>query len=130
MSTDENDNTAETPMDELEPIDQVDPIEDAWLLQEPDVVEKIARERLATNAEDAGSHAWLGLALSITNKVPAGQASLKKAFEHIRAKLALETDEEEKHMLTWELHGIANRLVDTLAENPTLGIPAAQFVVD
>lgn len=123
------DSTEETPLEE-NPIDEVDPIEDAWLMQEPDVVEKIARERLAANPEDSASQAWLGLALSITNKVPAGQAALKKAFDLIRAKLAQQTDEEEKHMLTWELHGIANRLVDTLAENPTLGLPAAQFVVD
>lgn len=111
-------------------LDQVDPIEDAWLMQEPEEVEKLARERLAADPEDAQSQAWLGLALSITNKVPAGQAALKKAFELIRAELAKATDDEEKHLLTWELHGIANRLVDTLAENPTLGIPAAQFVVD
>lgn len=111
-------------------LDQVDPIEDAWLMQEPEEVEKLARERLAADPEDAQSQAWLGLALNITNKVPAGQAALKKAFELIRAELAKATDEEEKHLLTWELHGIANRLVDTLAENPTLGIPAAQFVVD
>jgi tetratricopeptide (TPR) repeat protein len=128
MSTD---STEETPMDEVEgAAEQFDPIEDAWLGQEPDQVEKLARERIARDPEDAGSHAWLGLALSITNKTPPGQASLKKAFEIIRGKLAKETDEEQKHMLTWELHGIANRLVDTLAENPTLGIPAAQFVVD
>lgn len=111
-------------------LDQVDPIEDAWLLQEPEQVEKLARERLAADPNDPQSHAWLGLALCVTNKTPAGQASLKKAFELIRAELAATKDEEEQHMLTWELHGMANRLVDTLAENPTLGLPAAQFVVD
>ena len=111
-------------------LDQVDPIEDAWLLQEPEQVEKLARERLAADPSDPQSHAWLGLALCVTNKTPAGQASLKKAFELIRAELAASKDEEEQHMLTWELHGMANRLVDTLAENPTLGLPAAQFVVD
>ena len=116
----------ETPDD----LDEVDPIEDAWLMQEPEQVEKLARERLAAAPQDAQSLAWLGLALCITNKVPAGQATLKQAFELIRARLAAATDDEEKHMLTWELHGIANRLVDTLAENPTLGLPAAQFVVD
>ena len=115
---------------EEEALDQVDPIEDAWLLQEPETVEKLARERLATNPDDAGSQAWLGLALCITNKLPPGQAALKKAFELIRGKLAATKDEEEQHMLTWELHGIANRLVDTLTENPTLGLPAALFVVD
>jgi tetratricopeptide (TPR) repeat protein len=124
MSSDE----PEIPVED--PLDVIDPIEDAWLLQEPEQVEKIARERLAANPDDSASQAWLGLALSITNKGQAGQAALKKAFELIRAKLATETDEEQKHILTWELHGIANRLVDTLAENPTLGIPAAQFVVD
>jgi tetratricopeptide (TPR) repeat protein len=130
MSTD---STEETPLEQLdqdEQAEQFDPIEDAWLGQEPEQVEKLARERLAKDPEDAGSHAWLGLALCITSKTSSGQASLKRAFEIIRGKLAKETDEEQKHMLTWELHGIANRLVDTLAENPTLGIPAAQFVVD
>ena len=122
-----SDVTEETPLDA---IDETDPIEDAWLLQEPELVEKLARERLAVNSEDAQSQAWLGLALCITNKLPSGQAALKKAFELIRAELAAETSEEGRHMLTWELHGIANRLVDTLAENPTLGMPAAVFVVD
>ena len=113
-----------------EALDQVDPIEDAWLMQEPEQVEKLARERLALDAQDAQSHAWLGLALCVTNKLPAGQAALKTAFEQIRAQLAAAPDEDAKHMLTWELHGIANRLVDTLAENPTLGMPAAQFIVE
>ncbi len=124
MSSEETENQDDPGLEEM------DPIEDAWLLQEPDQVEKIARERLATNADDSASQAWLGLALCITNRLPAGQAALKKAFELIRGKLAVQTDEEEKHMLTWELHGIANRLVDTLAENPTLGVASAQFVVD
>ncbi len=124
MSTEEPENQDDAPLEEM------DPIEDAWLLQEPDQVEKIARERLAKDPDDSASQAWLGLALCITNRLPAGQAALKKAFELIRAKLATQTDEEEKHMLTWELHGIANRLVDTLAENPTLGVASAQFVVD
>ena len=128
MSND--DVTAEMPPPEDEALDELDPIEDAWLQQEPEAVEKLARERLAANADDAQSHAWLGLALCLTNKTAAGQAALKKAFELLRAAEAKATDEEEKHMLTWELHGIANRLVDTLAENPTLGLPAAQFVVD
>jgi hypothetical protein len=127
MSND--DVTGEMPPPEEE-LDQLDPIEDAWLQQEPEVVEKLARERLAQNPGDFHSHAWLGLALCITNKNAAGQGSLKKAFALIRAAEAKATDDEEKHMLTWELHGIANRLVDTLAENPTLGLPAAQFVVD
>ena len=113
-----------------EALDQVDPIEDAWLMQEPEQVEKLARERLALDAQDAQSQAWLGLALCVTNKLPAGQAALKTAFEQLRAQLATAADEDAKHMLTWELHGIANRLVDTLAENPTLGMPAAQFIVD
>lgn len=117
----------ETPHQDL---DQVDPIEDAWLLQDPVQVEKLARERLASAPQDPQSLAWLGLALCTTNKVSAGQATLKQAFELVRAKLAAATDEEEKHVLTWELHGVANRLVDTLAENPTLGLPAAQFVVE
>jgi tetratricopeptide (TPR) repeat protein len=117
----------EMPDDDLDP---VDPIEDAWLLQEPEQVEKLARERLALDPQDATSLSWLGLAQCIGNKLPAGQATLKQAFELIRARLAGATDDEEKSSLTWELHGIANRLVDTLSETPALGLAAAQFVVD
>lgn len=118
------------PRPDEDELDQVDPIEDAWLSQEPDVVEALARERLAKDPADAQSHAWLGLALCITNKLAPGQAALKKAFELIRAELAATTDEEEQHLLRWELHGISNRLMDALAEDPTLGLPAAQFIID
>jgi tetratricopeptide (TPR) repeat protein len=111
-------------------LDEIDPIEDAWLQQEPELVEKLARERLTTGPLDPHSHAWLGLALCAMAKTQAGQASLKKAFELVRAAEAKSTDADEKHVLLWELHGIANRLVDSLAENPTLGLPAAQFVVE
>jgi hypothetical protein len=114
--------------DEL--LDQVDPIENAWLQQEPELVEQLARERVAQDPADAASHAWLGLALCITAKTAPGQASLKKAFDLLRAKLAVTKDEDEQHQLTWELHGIANRLVDALAENPTLGLSAASFVLE
>ncbi len=127
MSPDAPESETETEADDL---DQLDPIEDAWLQQEPENVEKLARERLVEDPADAQSHAWLGLALCVSAKTPAGQASLKKAFELIRAAEAKSADPDEKHTLTWELHGIANRLVDTLAENPTLGLTAAQFVVD
>lgn len=128
MST--SDDVATSPGTELDEVEQADPIEDAWLQQDPETVEKLARERLAQDPADPQSHSWLGLALCLTNKTQAGQGSLKKAFELIRAAEAKATDEDEKHMLGWELHGIANRLVDALAENPTLGLPAAQFVVD
>lgn len=120
--------TAEVSADEL--LDEVDPIEEAWLLQEPDKVEALAKERLARDANDFQSHAWLGLAHCITNHTGSGHASLKRAFELIRGKLATEKDGDERHVLEWELHGIANRLVDTLAENPTLGVSAATFVLD
>lgn len=120
--------TAEMPADEV--VDEVDPIEEAWLLQEPDRVEALARERLAQDPGDPRSQAWLGLALCITNRTSSGHAALKAAFERLRAKLAAAQGEEERHVLEWELHGIANRLVDTLAENPTLGVSSAQFVVD
>lgn len=125
-----SDEIATSPGTELDEVEQADPIEDAWLQQDPETVEKLARERLAQDGGDAQSHAWLGLALCLTNKTSAGHASLKKAFELIRAAEAKATDEDEKHMLGWELHGIANRLVDALAENPTLGLPAAQFVIE
>jgi tetratricopeptide (TPR) repeat protein len=123
-----DDVTAEVSQDEL--LDEVDPIEEAWLLQEPDKVEAFAKERLEKDPNDFQSQAWLGLAYSITNRYPAGQAAIKKAFDLIRARLAATQDEEEKHILEWELHGIANRLVDTLAENPTLGVQSATWVVD
>ncbi|HEY1089258.1 MAG TPA: tetratricopeptide repeat protein [Archangium sp.] len=123
-----DDVTAEVREDEV--LDEVDPIEDAWLMQEPDKVEAFAKERLAKDPNDFQSHAWLGLAMSITNRYQLGLASIKKAFDLIRAKLATTKDEEEQHILTWELHGIANRLVDTLAENPSLGVQSATWVVD
>lgn len=126
MSND--DVTGEMPPPEEE-LDQLDPIEDAWLQQDPEVVEKLARERITATPDDFQAHAWLGLSLYVTNKA-GGQPALKKAFDLIHALEAKTTDEEEKHLLNWELHGIANRLIDTLAENPTLGLPAAQFVVE
>ncbi|MBL8909332.1 MAG: hypothetical protein JNM17_01395 [Archangium sp.] len=126
----ENDVTGEMAAPEDEALDQLDPIEDAWLQQEPEAVEKLARERIAKNDADAQSHAWLGLSLCITNKMSAGQTELKRAFDLIRGAEEKTSDEEEKHMLVWELHGIANRLVDTLAENPTMGLPAAKFVIE
>lgn len=115
--------------DELAP-PVLDPIEDAWLAQEPETVEQMARARLAEDANDAKSHSWLGLALCVTNKMPAGQASLKRAFELLRAELEKTADEDQRHELNWELHGISNRLVDALGENPALGVAAAQFIVD
>lgn len=125
-----NDDIATSPGLEEDEVEQADPIEDAWLQQDLDTVEKLARERLAAEPNEPRHHAWLGLALSLTNKTSAGQGELKKAFELVRAAEAKATEEDEKHLLAWELHGIANRLVDSLAENPTLGLPAAQFVVE
>jgi tetratricopeptide (TPR) repeat protein len=111
-------------------LDAIDPIEDAWLQQDPELVEKLARERVAQDATDAHAHGWLGLALCGTGKTALGQAALTRAFELIRAKQSSAKDEDEQHQLTWALHGIANRLIDFLAENPTLGEPAASFVLD
>ncbi len=111
-------------------LDQLDPIEDAWLQQDPEQVEQLARARVEKDGADPQAHAWLGLALCVTAKTSPGQASLSKAFDLVRAKLSTATDEDTQHQLTWELHGIANRLVDALAENPTLGQPAATFVLD
>lgn len=125
-----NDDIATSPGLEDDEVEQADPIEDAWLQQDLDTVEKLARERLVAEPNEPRHHAWLGLALCLTNKTPAGQGELKKAFELVRAAEAKATEEDDKHLLTWELHGIANRLVDSLAENPTLGLPAAQFVVE
>ena len=112
------------------PLDELDPIEDAWLQQDAAVVERLARERLATHPDDPSTHAWLGLALWVSDRAPLGQQSLQKAFELIRAQEAKATSDEAKHELTWELHGIANRLVDTVSDDPDLALAAARFVVD
>ncbi len=108
----------------------VDPFEEAWNAGDGATLEALAKAALAQDADAAAPHAWLGLSHSVTGKTAAGQASLKKAFELWRARLAKAASEEERHQLTWALHAAANRLVDTLAENPTLGLPAAHFVVE
>lgn len=122
--------SADVENDHEEPLDELDPIEDAWLQQEPEAVEALARQALAESPDDGMMHSWLGLALAISGKTSQGQAELKRAFELIRAQEAEAVDADDKHMLAWELHGIANRLIDTLAENPTLGVASAQFVVN
>lgn len=117
---------------EMPPPDEAidDPREAAWFNSDVAQVERLATADLAKNADDAQAHAWLGLVSSVTNKVAAGQASIKRAFELIRADLAKAASDDEKHQHEWALHGIANRLIDALAENPTLGLPAAHFVAD
>lgn len=115
-------------LEEEEP--SLDPIEDAWLSQEPETVEALAKSRLAENPNDGRAHAWLGLAMCVTERLPPGQSSLKRAFELLRAELAQAPDEEAKHAVTWELHAISNRLTDTLSENAAQGVAAATFVVD
>ena len=114
----------------LEEEPSLDPIEDAWLSQEPETVEALAKSRLAENPDDGRARAWLGLACCVTERLPQGQAELKRAFDLLRAELARATDDESKHAITWEMHAIANRLTDTLSENAAQGVAAATFVVD
>lgn len=112
-----------------EAVEPVDPLEEQWLLQQPELVERLARERLAKEPGDLAAQAWLGLAQCVTNQVPAGQAALLRVFEQRRAQVPA-GDAEARDLLAWELHGLANHLLDYLQENPTLGVPAARFVVD
>jgi hypothetical protein len=114
----------------LEEEPSLDPIEDAWLSQEPETVEALAKSRLAENADDARARAWLGLACCITERMPQGQAELTRAFDLLRAELARAQDDEAKHAITWEMHAIANRLTDTLSETAAQGVAAATFVID
>lgn len=111
-----------------EALDALDPIEEAWFAQNLESVEQLARERLAADANDFQAHAWLGLALYLSKKTAAGQRSLQTAFELINAA-ALKADEEEKETLSWERHGLADKLLDSVHELP-LQLSAAQFIVD
>lgn len=111
-------------------LDDLDPMEAAWFDGNPRGVEAAAKAALAKDGKDAHALGWLGLAQYVTDQVAAAQASLKSAFQHLRARHAAATDEEEQHQLTWAMHTVANHLVDALADNPTLGVPAAKFIVD
>lgn len=107
-----------------------DPIEDAWLDQDVAQVEKLAKERVATDALDASAHGWLGLVWSVTGKRREGLAELARAFELFRKKEAASTNEDEKAELSWELHAMGNRLLDALGEDPEAALEAARFVVE
>ncbi len=117
-------------LEEEEQEPSLDPIEDAWLSQEPETVEALAKSRIAENPNDARARAWLGLSMCITERLPQGQAEIKRAFDLLRAELTQANDEESKHSITWEMHAIANRLTDTLSETPSQGVAAATFVVE
>ncbi len=108
-----------------------DPVEDAWLHQRPDEVEELARVRLAENPHDGRSHAWLGLAMTVTGRAPHGRSELRVAFDLLRDELERAKDPEWARAIDWEMHAIANRLVDSLTEdpeNPSAGVDAARFV--
>jgi len=111
-------------------LDDLDPMEEAWFNGDPSAVEAAAKAALVKNPQDAHALGWLGLAQYVTNHVPQAQAALKQAFELFRAQHAAAADEERQHQLTWAMHTVANHLIDALAENPTLGVPAAAFVVE
>jgi hypothetical protein len=111
-------------------LDDLDPMEEAWFNGDAPAVEVAAKAALAKNPKDAHALGWLGLAQYVGNQVSAGQASLKQAFDLLRAQLAAAADEEAQHQWTWAMHTVANHLIDALAENPTLGVPASTFVVE
>ncbi len=94
-------------------------MEDAWLEEDFERVEQLAREHLANAPNDAHGRAWLGLALFATERADDGQVELARSVELFRASLA---DEE----LNEELLSIANRLIEALGEGST---SLAQFVV-
>lgn len=110
--------------------DQLDPIEDAWLEQDVEHVEALARERVAADSNDAHAQAWLGLALCGSDKTPAGFAALKRAFELFREQQAAATDDDARDELTFELHGIGNRLLDLAGDSEALALQSATFVVE
>jgi tetratricopeptide (TPR) repeat protein len=93
-------------------------------------VEALARERVAADGRDAHAQAWLGLALCSAGKLPAGQAALKRAFEVFRERQAAAPDDDAKDEITFHLHGIANRLLDTTGDSEALAVQSATFVVD
>jgi hypothetical protein len=111
-----------------EPLDER---EQAWFSGDMPRVLALANAALAQRRDDPEAIGWLGLAQYLSNQVPAGQAQLKRAFELLNKQLAAPgLTDEGRHQLTWLQHGLANRLIDALADNPTLGLPAARFVVD
>jgi tetratricopeptide (TPR) repeat protein len=108
----------------------LDPMEAAWFEGDPQRLEASARRALSTNPRDAHALGWLGLAQYVTGRVAAAQASLKQAFALLREQQAAAADDDARHQHTWAMHTIANHLIDALADNPTLGVPAAKFVVE
>lgn len=128
MSSD--DVTGEMPMPDDEVGESLHPIEDAWLNQQPELVETLAREQLVVDPKDFGSHGWLGLALWVMGKTAPAQRSLEKAFELIHAAQASERDDEVKQQLSWEPHGLANRLVDAFEADTPRALVAARFIVE
>ncbi|MBL8923537.1 MAG: hypothetical protein JNJ54_32080 [Myxococcaceae bacterium] len=117
-------------MDESTTAWQPDPLEDAWLDQELSQVQKLAQQRLETDALDAAAHAWLGLARCAQGDRREGFAGLTRAFELFRKKEAASSNEDEKAELAWELHAIGNRLLEALQEEPEAAVEAARFVVE
>lgn len=128
MSSD--DVTGEMPMPDDEVGESLHPIEDAWLNQQPELVETLAREQLVADPKDFGAHGWLGLSLWVMDKPAAAQRALEQAFGLMRAAHANERDDELKEQLSWEPHGLANRLVDAFDGDPPRALAAAQFVVE
>ncbi|MDP3235649.1 MAG: hypothetical protein Q8N26_22885 [Myxococcales bacterium] len=116
--------------DDSHDVEAVDPLEEAWLEQDLEHVEALAKERVAADARDAHAQAWLGLALCSTGKLPAGQAALKRAFELFRERQAAAPDDDAREEITFDLHGIANRLLDTTGDSETLAGVSGTFVVD
>lgn len=128
MSSD--DVTGEMPMPDDEVAESLHPIEDAWLNQQPELVETLAREQLVVNPKDFAAQGWLGLSLWVMGKTAAAQRLLSQTFESINAAMAAERDDELKQQLSWEPHGLANRLIDALETDTTRALVAARFIVE
>lgn len=117
-------------MSEVEHDGGLDPMEAAWFEGDSKRVEASARAALANDPKDPLALGWLGLAQYVTDQVAAAQATLKTAFTLLRERHAAAADDDARHQHTWAMHTVANHLVDALADNPTLGVPAAKFVVE
>jgi tetratricopeptide (TPR) repeat protein len=111
-----------------EPLDER---EQAWFAGDLPRVLALSEGALALHPDDAEAVAWVGLAQYLSDQVPAAQRSLQRAFALLDARRAAPgLDHEARRRLTWLQHGVANRLVDALADDPQAGLAAARFVVD
>lgn len=111
-------------------MESMEAIEAAWFERDLRLVEASAQEVLATDASDARALGWLGLVQYLGDKAATAQTTLRRAFAGLRDEEAAAADEDARHIARWAMHTFANHLIDALAVNPTLGAPAARFVVE